>query len=417
MVLKPTRWLALALSACGAPAPPSDTGGTDVAAGACGRGLVVIESDYQSSNVSLVGLGGEVLSASLISSGSALSGLSAPLSGDVVAPNSPQLGDALVLIDRYPTSVLTWIEVASGEVRAQLDVRTGFASNPQDYLLLAPDEAYVTRYETNASPGAAPFDEGGDVLRIDPAGPAIAGRIDLGVAISDAPGFLPRPGRMVSDGARVWILLAAYDATFSGSAPSRIATIEGGVVTAVTLLEGLHGCSALALEPVTDAPRLAVGCSGHFDGDGNATVAASGVALLSTAASAPSEIARYAAADIGAPVGFGLAFADGPRLLLTTLGNPGIGGRAAVPDTLVALALDSGVATTIAHADPFAFGELRCATPVAGGDTTGCGSCWIGDAGRTMLHRIALDGAVPALAESITVETAVGLPPRGIGRF
>ena len=60
------------------------------------RGFAVVSSDYESYNVSLLSLRGEVQSESVISSGSASAGLSAPLT-DVVMPNvdGRQLGRSL----------------------------------------------------------------------------------------------------------------------------------------------------------------------------------------------------------------------------------------------------------------------------------------------------------------------------------
>ena len=60
--------LSLALCACGAPRTTPDNQGVSVAPGPCGRGLLVVESDYQSSNVSALGLDDSVLSPSLASS-------------------------------------------------------------------------------------------------------------------------------------------------------------------------------------------------------------------------------------------------------------------------------------------------------------------------------------------------------------
>ena len=62
---------AAALLACDVPEPPGPTGGTTEPLGRCGRGLAVVSSDFQSTNLSLVGTGGQVLSESFISSASA----------------------------------------------------------------------------------------------------------------------------------------------------------------------------------------------------------------------------------------------------------------------------------------------------------------------------------------------------------
>src|SRR5258708_24973637 len=113
------------LTACGVRTPATNTGGAHNDAGPCGRGVAVVTSDYMSWSVSLLDLEGNVISPSVISSASATTGLSAPLSGDVVLPSTPAHGDTLVLIDSYRASILTWVDVKSGAVRGQLSVSTG----------------------------------------------------------------------------------------------------------------------------------------------------------------------------------------------------------------------------------------------------------------------------------------------------
>ena len=56
--------------------------------GPCGRGLVVGGTDYHSTNLSILDAWGRTRSESFLSSASAATGLSAPLSGDVVVPPS-----------------------------------------------------------------------------------------------------------------------------------------------------------------------------------------------------------------------------------------------------------------------------------------------------------------------------------------
>ena len=55
---------------------------------------------------------------------------------------------------------------ATADVLAQLSVGTGFASNPHDYLEVAADKAYVTRYDSNPHPGSENPAKGGLPLRL-----------------------------------------------------------------------------------------------------------------------------------------------------------------------------------------------------------------------------------------------------------
>ena len=412
--------LALALGGCGAPSPPQNTGGVSVPSGRCGRGLVVVGSDYQSTNVSLVGLDGAVLSSSLVYSASTSSALSAPLSGDVVTPNTPVTGAEVVLIDRYPASVLSWIDLATAQVRAQLDVRTGFASNPQDYLELSSAKAYVSRYETNSTPGVEPFDGGGDVLVVDPTVPGIVDRIDLSAAVDQAAGFLARAGPMVVVDEHAYVLVAAYDATFGQSAPSRVVTIDTTTdeIAGVTVLEGLHGCGALALS----GDRLAVACSGVFGGDANASIAESAVVVLTIEGSVPNELTRHTAADIaGQPIGFAIDFAAADNLLVSALGSF-VGDGADVTDALFSVGLTDGSVQEVWRNQqrPFELGQVRCVAPTAMASETsslGCGDCWLADAEASQLHLLQLGAGGIEVVDSLTVETAIGLPPRALGRF
>ena len=235
--------LMVVAAGCGAPAPPPGTGGGNLPEGQCGRGLVVVQSDYQSTNVSLLARDGTVASSSFISSGSADPGLSAALSGDVAAPTARVTGDQVVLLDRFPASVVTWVDRETAEVSGQLDVRTGFSSNPQDVLEVG-GATLISRYETNPAPGKEPFDAGGDLLIVDPAGPTITGRIDLSDGVSNAPEALPRPSRMVGVEDGVVVLLEAISEDFSSFADSRLALVDptAEAIVDVLVLDGLAGC-------------------------------------------------------------------------------------------------------------------------------------------------------------------------------
>ena len=435
-MVSPATWIScLALLGlglgCGAPTPPAGTGGVSLAMGRCGRGLAVVQSDYQSSNVTLTDLSGKVVSSSFISSASSDTALSAPLSGDVIVPTAVNLSDELVLVDRYPASVLTWVMLETAEVRAQLEVGTGFAANPQDYLPLGDDKAYVSRYESNPLAGREAYDEGGDVLVIDPRAPAIVGRIDMTPAMADAPGFLPRVGRMVALDRRVFVLLLAYSADFVTSAPSRIVTLDADsdTIVGVTVLDGLHGCWGLALGPRRDeagqpfaTPALAVSCPGSFGGDASATVAEAGLVVLSTEPAVPVEVVRHMAdALVGQPLGAGLDFVSPDRLLVTTMGSFADGNAPAQPDRLLEVSVTDGLAREVLRSDsqPFELGELRCATMLDVQDPAddGCGACFLADGERTRLARLVDDGLEVAHDASIEMDHRIGLPPRGVGRF
>ena len=216
----------LAVAGCNVSRQASDTGGVDLMAadaGLCPRGLVIASSDYTSTNVSLATAAGVVVSESILSSASAPPGLTTALSGDVVLPTAPSRSGRIVLVDRYPNAVLTWVDPKAAKVEKQLSVGTGFAANPHDYLEIG-NKAYVSRYESNPNPGAQPNDSGGDLLVLDPSAPAVTGRVVLA-----SPGdgsLLPRADRMLEVGGEVWVVLQRFDADFKTAGDARIAGVS-----------------------------------------------------------------------------------------------------------------------------------------------------------------------------------------------
>ena len=410
VVMRAALFASVALAAgCNVDSSAEKTGGTDIPAGPCGRGVIVGGADdgYQASNVSLVDFDGEVLSSSLISSASESAGLSSPIGGDVVFPNAAQNGETVVVIDRFPASVITWIDVRSGDVSRQLSVATGFASNPHDYYELSPTKAYVPRFEQNGDPGREPFDEGSDVLIVDPSVPTIRGRIDLApVAEGIDPTLLARGDRAVLSGQRLLVLVQLISRSFGDSGPSQLVVIDtaSDEVVEVVELAGKQGCSALALSPRGD--EVAVACTGSYE-DGVPRLDEAGIVLV--ALSGPTAVARVLdAGAIGdAPLGFTLEYSGDTTLWFTTLGDLATDEE----DALRLVELPSDEATTLRASTPFSLGEVACAPE--------CSVCFATDAADGgHLIRYELDAAGrPAGERTITVERKIGLPPRTLGRF
>ena len=130
----------------------------------CANGLAIIESDFQSTNLSIYDLEGSAISSSFFSSASASANLNAALSVDVVLPTVLRLDD-FVVIDRAQ-SVLTRLDIKNTKVDAQLRVADGFFANPQDYLQLEM-QALVSRSEANPKSGSDPLSAGDDLAVID----------------------------------------------------------------------------------------------------------------------------------------------------------------------------------------------------------------------------------------------------------
>lgn len=415
---KAWRWTVLSsalslITGCNAPDPPDNTGGVTTPGGACGRGVTVVSTDFQSANVSFLGVDGAVLSASVISSATTSPVLSAPLSGDVGVPTMPQQSDRVVVMDRV-VSALAWVDVKSGAVSSQLSVATGFSANPQDYVEVAPTKVYVSRLDPNKEAGAEPFDKGSDVLIIDPLAPKITGRIDLDSAMGgEDPIHLPRPNRMVLADRRLYVLLSGYSIDFMSSAESRIVTINSDTdeIADVTILKGMHGCGGMALSPSGD--RIAVSCSGSL-GANPSMPTASGVVVLSRGDSL-AEIMRRPAGDLGpGPVGFSIAFATEDDLLVTTLGSFGVEGMPAEDDAAVAVSIETGKIEVLLRSKeiPYSIGDVQC--------VPACSACFIADAETQggVVHRFEVtpEGGLVNPTQ-VVIDADLGLPPRYLGRF
>ena len=422
--------LALWFGGCNVDRADADTGGIDLGgAGAAGRsgtepqerpsvrGFAVFNSDYESTSVSLIDSDGEVLSEVFIASSSTSTGLSAPLSGDVVPPTMAAAGDELALIERTPASVLTWVDLETAEVRAQLSVATGFSANPHDYVSVSETKAYVTRFEPNLDAGHEPHDAGDDVLVVDPSRAAITGRIDLGPALDGEPDqFFARPDRALLAGGQLRVAVAGLNADFSDALDSRIVTVDpdSDEITQVLVLEGMHGCVHLALSP--DAATLAVGCSGLFGGDPEAGHPDSGIVLVHVADEL-SEKQRFGSGELGGSQINGTAYASGTSLLYTTFGRWNDDRSAlAAPDTLRRLDLSTGQADPDplleSRDEPFVIADTRCSVA----DRV----CFATDTETNggVVHRFDLDAAGrPGDPTAIEVERAIGLPPRHLGVF
>jgi hypothetical protein len=376
----------------------------------------VISTEFESSSAAFVRWDGEVVRPHVISSGSADAGLSTALSGDVVAPTmaspAPGTTDAFVLVDRYPASVLTWVDVATGAPTRQLSLRTGFDSNLQDYVAVSATKGYASRYDPNPAPGREPFDGGSDLLVIDPRAGAIVARVGFEAALGgDADRLLARPSRLVLDGGRLVVLLAVLERNFSPTGDSRVAVIDTDTdrIVAVHRVDGLRNCNALAVAP--GGGRVAVGCTGTIPLDGEAPLDGGGVAVVDVQDG--TVLARIDDDAFGAPPGFSIAFAADDALLVPTFGWKAFDdAQLGADDAVHHVPLDGRPPEALLTGEAFQLGEVRCAP---------CGTCLVADAGRGVLHRLvpAAEGAPTGggmtIAGEVRIDDGLGLPPRYLG--
>jgi hypothetical protein len=399
-----------ALCACNVAPPPRGTGGFDAGSPgadgglACASALSVVCSDYTSTNIAIANPDGTSASGSFVSSGSAPLGLALPLSGDVDVPLVAPPSGRVVLLDRYGTNVITWMDLAKAAVLAQLPVGTGFQSNPHDYIEVDATRAYVSRYGTNPAPGQMPFDQGGDLLILDTAKYAITGRIAMP---EEDPALQPCPDTMTWLGKDVVVTLGRFSADFSMVGDGRFVGVSPSTDAVVWTVNvsGLQNCGRLALSPAGKVAALA--CSGLEDPTtGTYDPSHSDVVLYDATQTPPVETRRL---GLGAKLGSGLQ----PQISFageTTLVGLTYGGNATAGDTVFAVDTSSGAVTMLGSATmAYVLAGLRC--------DPGCSDvCVLGDAQKSVLRRWQVaDGGTFTPMDDVDVDPTVGLPPRDVG--
>lgn len=391
----------------------STTGGADLPQrGDCPRGLAVVSSDFQSSEIALLAPSGSVKSAAFLSSAStAASDLAAPLSGDIGVASARSRPGEVVVIDRFGTNVLTFVDTRTALVRAQLPIGTGFESNPQDYLELNEHQAFVPRIGENASPGRQRFDAGSDVLVVDPSVPAIVDSWPM----PRKNGYLPNPVGVTRLGTDLLVTLRHARANYSDMAESELvalSTLDHGLRYRLPLT-GLKNCGRAELSPTGDV--LAVACSAFLDRKGAvAEPEASALVLLNARLEPPVELRRFAALDlVDGPIQSGIEFVTEQILLFKTQTALG----ADHDNQLFSLDLKSGTTTLLATAARaqgglgfgIAFGGMSCGV--------GCGDpCLVADLSRGNLLRFRVRGNELSPDANVTIDGA-GLPPTDVTPF
>ncbi|HXK18908.1 MAG TPA: hypothetical protein VNG33_13950 [Polyangiaceae bacterium] len=400
------------LGACNV-TPATTTGGVDLPSrGDCARGIAVVSSDFQSSEVAILAPSGAVKSAAFLSSATtAASGLAAPFSGDIgVAPSHSRPGE-LVVVDRFGTNVLTFVDTRTTVVRAQLPVGTGFEANPQDYLEFGEHLAFVPRLGENASPGREPFDSGSDLLLVDPSVPSIVGFVPM----PRKAGFLPNPAAVMRLGDDVLVTLVHASADFSNMADSELVAVASAdqSVRYRLPLSGLKNCGRAELSP--SGALLAIACSAFLDRKGAvADPSASALVLLDPSQDPPQELRRFAAPDlVQGPIQGRVEFVNDEVVLIKTQTALG----AAQENRLFSVDLANGATTLLASAAPaqdgrgfgIALGGMYC--------DARCGDpCLVADASRGKLWRFRVQKDLLAPDDDVVIHGA-GLPPTTLTPF
>lgn len=308
----------------GAPANSPDAGGAEVAnpSGAVLQGgIAVMHADVNTSSLSLLTPLGTLVKDDCLHSGTMAGPLTQALSSDVALPSQVQPGNQVVLIDRM-NGTLNYVSGSTCDVLRQISVATGFNANPHDVVGLSESKAYVSRYDQNLKPTAAPgdFDEGNDILVINPSTGLLVGRIDLlpfAVRAPDSTATLPRADRMVSVGNRVYVSLNNLSDDFQASGHGRVLVIDPATdaVVGQVDLPTLKNCGALTHH----GNHLFVACGGVF-ADGAMQAAHSGIARIQLADNQVQILGSPAFAN-GLVSLFAVAAMDDHRIAAVTLGD------------------------------------------------------------------------------------------------
>lgn len=395
-------------AACASPAPCR----RDELQPVTGPWLAVVLSDYASTEIAIVERDGQVL-APWLDSGSRPPELVAALSGDVVLPRAMPTSDALVLVDRYQTDVLTYVPFA--EPRAglwQADLRgvrtAGTSPNPQDVVAL-PDGRWLVSRHNPAEDAAVPeLALGNDLALVDPDARALVARFDLGADVTvEGTRYFARPSGLARletrRGPRVLVGLARLSAlALRRTGPGAVALFDPtSGATTVLELPGLSNCLAVAASP--DAPGEAVAlCRGDAFGE-DETRAGLAFVDASSGELALLAVRRSAEESTLPPPGNGLVALGADRVAYVSSGSF-LEGRV---DRLVIVSRAGG-AQVIAESGPTPFELGEGALDHARGELL------VPDGNARAIRRFVLDEGGATEGAPLEFEACLRLPPRQV---
>jgi len=258
------------------------------------QGVAVVLSDFQSMSLTLIDRESlTVTKNGCVDSGTRAPALTKAFEGDTVLSSSPTDDGTILLIDRA-NATLTWVEPSDCSIVRQLDVSSGFSSNPQDALVVG-NSVYVTRYAQDQQ------GQGSDVVVMDINSGLQSGRIPLATEATPATVW-PRPDRLHRIGDRLLVSLNNISGDFSAYGTGRIVVIDLNTNQVVSRLDlpTLQNCGALASP--SGSTSVAVVCRGSFSASDDG-LSASGVALFADPVANPSATPTLlAASTVGRPL-------------------------------------------------------------------------------------------------------------------
>lgn len=311
-----------------------------------GRRLAVINTDYKSSALSLLNLDNQArVGAAILHSGSAVSQTSTALSGDVVLARTPLLDGRIALVDRN-NAVVTLFAPETRQTQ-QISVSTGFAANPQDFAQVSAHKAYVTRLGRNTHPTATldDWDEGDDVLLVDPQTAQVLGRIAL-QPYATSPELNASPTGILVTPDRVWVNLLSDSTDFQHQGAARLVALDPQTDQVVQSLDVPTGRNCALANYLPMEKRFTLVCSGLY-ADHAAQAARSAVVSVTQVGEEWTAKVLILATDLpGAhPFGAEAACVDGGHCLTVVPGDPNTGSK----DALWRIEMDGGGATFVAN--------------------------------------------------------------------
>ena len=410
----PSITVVLLAAAC---APPTASEVVFLDTGMPGYRVGIVNSDYHTVSVSLFDAAtGALVKDDCVNSGTAQPAPALSLSGDVVLPSAPQVGGLLTLVDRF-NATLTWVEPSTCVPTRQLSVgvsgAASFKSLPQDLLSISATKAYVIRLGKNPtpSPQAEDFDEGDDVLIIDPSIPAAKGRIDLsGEALPAATGEATQAmaSRGIVVGHRAYIPITSFQPGYRKAGPGRVTIIDTDTDTIVGRLElaDYKNCQQASTDPGQTV--LIIGCGGVY-ADGAARVAESAFVAFDLSSSPPTPLGTWKPALFG---NRGVALAQNAAMMSATRGGTVVSGDYGTKPTDGLWLFDAQSATKLVDSSAsFEFGQVL--SDVLGHQV------FLADAAAAAprLRVFDLKPATPTERAAVNPSPSSGLPPRYLGWY
>ena len=286
--------------------------------------IAVVNSDFLSTSISIIdGTDKSMFADGIIDSGSTVPGLTLTLSGDIVLPRNPNIDNIIVLIDRYPNNVLTFISPKDFSVTKQMSVATGFSSNPHDYLWINEAKSYITRYESNPNSGQQNFDEGDDILIINQKELSVIKSINLTeYTDSSMEKMQAKPDQMVMGDKYVWVSLNHLSMDYKSAGYGLLAILnpETDMVEDVIKIPEMKNCTGIIY--LKHLKHIYASCSGMFVNGIDEQLKYSGIVKIDTLKTPYNyTIVKNSKADNKSPYGFYLDIFNEKYLLSIQFGN------------------------------------------------------------------------------------------------